>query len=160
MGTRTPKPNQRIIHVQLLLDEDEKKAMDQSADARNLPTTMFIRLVVAGAITRGGGLVDRLLMDGESILGTPKRVRGGTHSSNWAYAEPGRWVHKNGQWEIIKRDPKLNAQSRKSKDPHWWWQLRRYGTEEMIPMSFRRSTAMVEADRYIAWGPRKERNGS
>ena len=133
--------------MSLNMPRDERDRISGQAAARNLSDSAFVRLVVAGAISRGGGTLEQLLAAGESQISTTIRQRmSPNYAKLWAWVGEQQYVR--GPWRLYKESP--HGVSRNAEDKkNWWWLTNDNDPTFKRPIAFKKSDAITQASQFI-----------
>lgn len=116
-------------HIDLHMTAEEYAKIDAQASARDLTNTLFLRMLIAGALTRGGRMVDTLLDSGKGIEKSSRIMR--RHQPIgpkvlWPVAEARVWGRRiwkeDPRWEL--RCPRKHGQARgfdRDDQANWWY---------------------------------------
>lgn len=142
------------IHIPLT--QEERDRVTGFAETRGLPTSTFVRYVLAGVASRGGGTLDRILQEGESILAgkiTHTR-RAATHNIKtlWATTDKRmRWVNtEDPQWEL--RCNRRPSDTKNHGVKSWWYLTHTSVPDWRLPLAFTRLEAARLAADHIQSG--------
>lgn len=137
------------------VDDDEFARINEQARSRGLSTSSFVRLVVTGAILRGGGTLDQLLVVGEAAGKVP--IKSTIHRdfrNDWRSITFGVQVAKSDPSWVLRlpeHRSRRGATSRKldPSDQSNWWVLTHPDLAEPVPMGWTIRDAAREATTYI-----------
>lgn len=129
----------------------EREKLRATAKAYDLSDSTLVRLLIMGALERGGGQVTDLLRRGEkSLAGGPQvRTRQGRNFRRfWTWVAPMEWAY--GEWRLFSHRPRGRNSPAAKKDIDQWWHLthQRYGGI-MLPVAFNLEKAQEEAVLWI-----------
>lgn len=138
---------------QMSLSKTERERVDAMAETRGLPTSTFVRMIVAGAIARGGGQLDQLLAAGEPVVeanGGVHNRHGRNYETEWAKVGNQQYTHKSGEWSLVKTARRGMGRGPGSEDPNNWWHLAHASDPTIMkPLAFTWPEAVKLAVRYI-----------
>lgn len=132
----------------IIFPNDELARITDQARAHELSTGSFIRVVLAGALLRGGGTLDQIIQMGATVVpqNSLRRPVGSDLKPLWPTV-PGHVMRRrfiNGGW-YIEKDPRtksLNTRSHASKDEANWWHLVDETTGQRTPLAFELEEAL------------------
>lgn len=133
--------------LHLTLRPKDRERISVQAESRNLADSAFVKLIVLGAISRGGGTVEQLLSAGESQVDEAVRCRN-TRNYVKLWNRVGTRRYQWNDWYLVKNVSQ--GQTRKQDDPVRWWTLyHRDGIVPPKPINFNREKAMALAVHFI-----------
>lgn len=153
----------RKTAVQLQTGRAERDNIAAAAEARNLSDASFCRLIVAGALRKGGANLDRLLEEGERVVGKVRNRGGPNLEALWTKDydkdkdEAPTWRYMDTSWRLTKLNY-VHGRVRGARDDKTrWWHLVNTADSsfEPMPIAFERMEARLEATEWIR---RWERN--
>lgn len=134
--------------------QSERDRVVAFAETRNLGDGTFLRLLVAGVLTRGAGMVDQYLSEGEKVLGDSIRVQariGRDYAKEWPTIDSGHRQNKHRpEWRL--KNPRKQGQVKgfAHDDKTSWWYL--YNVNQPArrwPMGFTVKESTEAASRFL-----------
>jgi hypothetical protein len=140
------------------MTEEERSRIDAQAAARDLPTSIFLRYVMAGACAKGGGTLDQLLLRGEQLVpGQYQNRTGRYYRGMWEPVEPGvagnLRFKSDPVWRL--RCPRAyggksgGGRGDKTNKANWWYLCRTDSPYKHYPMAWMKKDAAEAAVHYI-----------